>query len=68
MSESIAAREARSGPGVSRREFVRVAGTSAAGMVLAGLQPATAAPPAEAPGRTKVFIREVKQAVSLICP
>jgi kynurenine formamidase len=47
---------------VSRRDFV-LAGASAAGIAWAGLTAAAdAAPPAQAPGLVKVFIRSVKQA------
>ena len=49
---------------VSRRDFVRTAGVSTASLALASLMAGTsdAKPPAQAPGRTRTFIRDVKQA------
>ncbi len=62
MSENVRAQR-DSGAAVSRRVLLRGAGVSAVGMALAGLlSPAAAAPPAQARGRAKHFIREVKEA------
>src|SRR5262245_22869464 len=46
---------------VNRRDFVRAAGVSAAGLVLAGHLETAAAEVTQAPGRIKNFIRDVKQ-------
>lgn len=56
-------RKTGKGSAVSRRDFVQAAGLSAAGMALAGLAPgAVGGARAEASGRTREFIREVKEA------
>ncbi|MBI3077587.1 MAG: cyclase family protein [Deltaproteobacteria bacterium] len=62
MSESVSLQKTHR-EGMTRRDFARVAGMSAAGMVLPGLiAGAAAAQPAQAPGLTKVFIQAVKEA------
>ena len=55
--------EASKGTALNRRDFVRGAGMTAMGMALADLmKPAEARPHDEAPGRSKEFIRKVKEA------
>jgi kynurenine formamidase len=61
MNKKTSLQDARNA--VSRRDLLWGAGVSAFGMALAGLmQRAEAKPPAQAPGKTKVFIRQVKEA------
>jgi kynurenine formamidase len=61
MNEKTSVQDTRDA--VSRRNLFCGAGASAVGLALASLtSPAAAAPPTQAPGRTKVFIRTVKEA------
>jgi kynurenine formamidase len=60
MDEEARARRGESKASVNRRDFVRAAGVSAAGVALGGLLEAAEAK--QAPGRIKNFIRDVKQA------
>ncbi len=64
MRDTVKRREeSRNGADVSRREFVQVAGISAAGLALTGLlSPAEAKPPTQPPGKVKNFIKSIKDA------
>ena len=60
MDEGASGRRGESKGSVNRRDFVRAAGVSAAGVALGGLLETAEA--AQAPGRIKNFIRDIKQA------
>lgn len=64
MSDTVDRRgESRKGADAGQREFVRVAGMSAAGLGLTGLpSPAEAKKPTHPPGKIKNFIKSIKDA------
>src|SRR3989442_1549860 len=63
MSDNFSPKQTIKNAALSRRHLIQGTGASAIGIALAGLRSsATAGPRTPAPGRTKHFIREVKEA------